>query len=72
MADDNAVLVASQWWQSQCSARVCITGIIAQIDGHGIPRPKKKNCTLRELLIHFGNRYSIFSCMVKLKKIKLN
>ena len=55
MDDDNAVLVASQWWQSQRSARVCITGIVAQIDGLGIPRPKK-NYTLRELLIHFGNR----------------
>ena len=37
------------------SARVCITGIVAQIDGLGIPRPKK-NCTLQELLIYFGNR----------------
>ena len=58
MDDDDAVLVASQWWQSQRSTRVCITGIVAQIDGLGIPRPKK-NCTLRELLIHFGNS-SIF------------
>ena len=56
MDDDNAVLVALQWWQSQRSARVCITGIVAQIDRLGIPRPKKDNCTLRELLIHFGNR----------------
>ena len=37
------------------SARVCITRIVAQIDGLGIPRPKK-NCTLQELLIYFGNR----------------
>ena len=55
MDDDDAVLVASQWWQSQRSARVCITGIVAQIDGHGIPRPTK-NYTPRELQIHFGNR----------------
>ena len=55
MDDDDAVLVASQWWQSQRSARVCITGIVAQIDGLEIPGPKK-NCTLRKLLIHFGSR----------------
>ena len=52
MDDDDAVLVASHWWHSQHSARVCITGIVAQIDGLGIPRPKK-NCTLQELLILF-------------------
>ena len=40
------------------SARVCITGIVAQIDGLGIPRPKK-NCTLQELLIYFGHRREI-------------
>ena len=55
MDDDNAVIVASQWWHSQYNARVCITGIVAQIDRLGIPRPNK-NCTLQGLLIHFGNR----------------
>ena len=65
MDDDDAVLIASQWWHSQHSARVCITGIVAQIDGLGIPRPKK-NCTLQELLIYFGNR------LIEVKLVQIN
>ena len=65
MDDDDAVLVASQWWHSQHIARVCITGIVAQIDGLGIPR-LKKNCTLQELLIYFGNR------LVEEKLVQIN
>ena len=67
MDDDDSVLVALQWWHSQNSARVCITGIVAQIDSLGISRPRKKNCTLRELLIHFGNRL-VEEKLVQLKK----
>ena len=47
------------------SARVCITGIVAQIDGLEICRPKK-NCTLQELLIYYGNR------LVEEKLVKIN
>ena len=53
MVDDNAVLIASQWWQSQDIAHVYTTGIVAQINSLEF---LEKDCTPWELLILFGNR----------------
>ena len=40
MVDDNAVLIASQWWQSQDIAHVYTTEIAAQMLQLGIPRER--------------------------------
>lgn len=67
MDDDDALLVASLWWSSSHQARPSVTELIAEIDQVGLSRPRKKNSTLREVLIHVGNRL-VEEQFVELKK----
>ena len=56
MEDEDAVMVANKWWSSIHPAmRPSIISLLSAINDAGLPRPTK-NCTLREMLIHTGNR----------------
>ena len=56
MQDEDAVLVANKWWSSiHLAMRPSIISSLSAINDAGLPRPTK-NCMLREMLIHAGNR----------------
>ena len=52
----STVLVATKWWSRKHPAiKPSIISLRSAIDDAGLPKPTK-NCTLRELMIHAGNR----------------
>eukprot|EP00731_Ephydatia_muelleri_P006897 Em0003g1145a len=55
MDDDDAVLVAKKWWSRSHATKPSLISMVSAIDDAGLPRPKK-NCTLREMMAHIGNR----------------
>ena len=65
MDDDDAVLVAKKWWSRSHATKPSLISVVSAIDDAGLPRPKK-NCTLREMMAHVGNR------LVEEKRVTLN
>ena len=55
MDDDDAVLVAKKWWSRSHATKPSLISMVSAVYGAGLPRPKK-NCTLREIMAHVGNR----------------
>ena len=55
MDEADAVLVTKKWWSRSHATKPSLNSVVSAIDDAGLPRPKK-NCTLREMMAHVGNR----------------
>ena len=58
-------LVTKKWWSRSHATKPSLNSVVSAIDDAGLPRPKK-NCTLREMMAHVGNR------LVEEKRVTLN
>lgn len=45
-----------RWWSKDHTARPHVRGVIDVLDDLGMPWPAKKNSSLRDMMIHLGNR----------------
>ena len=55
MDEADAVLVTKKWWSRSHATKPSLNSVVSAIDDAGLPSPKK-NCTLREMMAHVGNR----------------
>ena len=55
-----------KWWSRSHATKPSLNAVVSAIDDAGLPARPKKNCTLREMMAHVGNR------LVEEKRVTLN